>query len=142
MNQPPRPDKELLEKIFPPRQIPQDQIGGSNPELGDYIRDFGDRTWQEVSDDAYGLHGDAYCLMDPETLIHFIAGFMRYSLSSNDVWPLIYFACSDRFCGFCHLLSREQRNFVIAFVDHYICDEHDYSDGQRKSYQENRRKLL
>ena len=141
---PPKPDPALLEKIFPPRRVPRDQIGGCNPELGDYVRDFGDRTWLEVGDEAYCTHSDVYCLMDFETLIHFIAGFLRYYLSQNnydDAWSLIYFAASDRFCDFCRMLPPEQRHFVIAYVDHSICNEF-HSDENRERYQENRRNLL
>ena len=112
--------------------------------MRDYIRDFGDRNWQEVSDATYVAHSDVYCLMDLETLVHYIAGFMRGSLSKDDSFGpefLIYFAASDRFCGFCRLLSDEQLHFVIAFVDHYISNEW-YSTNEREGYQENRRTLL
>jgi hypothetical protein len=141
---PPKPDKGLLENIFPPRRIPQDQIGGCNPELRDYRRDFGNRNWQEVSDEAYVTHSDVYCLMDPETLVHYIAGFMRHSLSADGYFGpefLIYFAGSDRFCGFCRLLTSEQLRYVIAFIDHYISNEW-YSTKEREDYQKNRRSLL
>jgi hypothetical protein len=141
---PPKPNAELLESIFPPCRILLDQIGGCAPELYDYRREFGDRTWQEVSDDTYDTYSDVYCLMDHETLIHFIAGFMRYPLSEDDPCGgeyLILFAATDPFCDFCRLLNGEQLGFVIAFVDHYICHAF-YADEDRERYQKNRRKLL
>lgn len=82
--------------------------------------------------------------MDLETLVHYIAGFMRDSLSADGFFgpeSLIHFAGSDRFCSFCRLLTDEQMQFVIQFIDHYISNEW-YSTKVREDYQKNRRSLL
>lgn len=141
---PTKPDASLLERIFPPHRIPKSEIGGIGPELGDYIADFGDRAWSEVADETYRTHTDVYCLMDPESLIHYIAGFMRLALFSNysggDEF-FIYFASSDRFVTFCDLLTIQQRRYMIGFVDFYIQSDY-YSDSERIPYATNREHIL
>ena len=140
----PKPTEDQMEKAFPPRRIPTGEIGGIAPELYDYRRDFGNRTWQEIDDDTYGMHSDAFCLMDRETLRHFIAGFMRQSMKEEkllDQYALIRFAASNKFPGFCRLLTQDQLLCVIGFVDHVIMNDW-YSDGERSAYRANREKLF
>jgi hypothetical protein len=140
----PKPAEDQMEKAFPPRRIPTEEIGGFAPELYDYRRDFGNRTWQEIDDDTYSMHSDAFCLMDHETLRHFIAGFMRLSVLEEkllDQHAFIHFAASDKFLGFCRLLTHDQLLCVVGFVDHIIMNDW-YSDEERMPYRGNREKLL
>ena len=93
---------------------------------------------------AYECNEDAYSLMDAETLVHYIAGYMRLALSSkySDGGEFfIYFAGSDRFVAFCNLLTPPQRRYVIQFVDHYIQSD-EYTDEDRAPYAANREQIL
>lgn len=106
----PKPTEASLEQLFPPRRLSTEEIGGIAPELFDYRRDFGNLTWLEIDEGTYRMHTDAFCLMDHETLRHFVAGFMRLSIPEEkllDQHSLIYFAASDKFCDFCGLLTQD-----------------------------------
>lgn len=145
---PSKPNAGFLEELFPPRRIPASQIGGVGPEVGAYVDDFGGRAWTEVDDWPYQLHTDAYCLMDPKTLVHYIAGFMRLALSNDSpghVFPadeyLVYFAASDSFVDFCRMLTVRQIEFVIQVVDFFIHHEF-FSDAERVPYGANRAELV
>jgi hypothetical protein len=140
----PKPNEASLEKLFPPLRISTEEIGGIAPELFDYRRDFGNRTWLEIDEDTYRTHTDAFCLMDHETLRHFIAGFMRVSISEEkllDQHSLIYFAASNKFCDFCRLLTHDQLLCLLGFID-YILTNDWYSGEEQIRYLENREKLL
>lgn len=67
------------------------------------MKDFGDRTWTEVDRRSYRCHNDVYCLMDHETLIHYIAGFMRIDLQDN------FSRCDDFLIFLCLVM-----NFVTS----------------------------
>ncbi len=108
------------------------------------MADFGDRAWTEVENSTFQTHTDVYCLMDAETLIHYIAGFMRSALSadySDGGEFFVYFAGSDRFAAFCGLLTIRQRRYVIQFIDFYIQSDY-YSDDERVPYAANREQIL
>lgn len=142
--QPNKPDESLLEEIFPLTRIPASEIGGFGLEIGDYMEVFGDRTWTEVEADSYRIYNDAYSLMDPKTLVYYIAGFMRLALSDNSPDGdefFVYFARSKRFIGFCNLLTIRQRSFVIQFIDYYIQSDY-YSDKERIPYAANREQIV
>ena len=136
---PPRPNPQFLEKLFPPIVVPAAEIDGIPLEVRDYMRDFGDLSWPQVPDKFYRLHNDAFHLMAPETLVHYVAGFMRLALldeRSGAEEFFMYFACSDEFAPFCSLLTSSQRAYILQFVDYFIEDD-DYNN-YRWHYEENR----
>lgn len=132
-----QPDLNHLRQLFPPTRLLPEEIDGCAPELFDYRRDFGGRTWAEVTPDRYEAHIDAFCLMAPATLKHYIAGFLHQSISrleSNSCEFLVHFSGSDGFLSLYAELTADQAKFTISAIDWILSLDDGFSDEDRERY--------
>lgn len=140
-----KPDPKFLVSLFPPLEIPPEDIDGCPPELGEYRRDFGGRLWSEIEPKIFCYHSDAFCLMEPESLIQFIAGFLHTALNdpnSTAAEYLVYFAGSNRFVRFAKLLTTDQLSFIIDTIDHLLLSDDYYSISDAVQYDKIRSQVL
>ena len=134
-----------LEEIFPPEIIKKEDITGIPPEVSGYQNDFGNRAWNEVPNEIYNRHTDAFSLMDHSTLVYYVAGYLKAidddpnSLASECV---IYFAGQKGFLEFCKLLNDEQKSLLCNKL-HKLVVEDDYCrDSERLRVLENTESIL
>ena len=134
------PDHSLLESLFPPQVVPEDEIDGIPPEVGMYKQHFGGRAWPQVKRKYYEWHTDAFSLMDHSTLKFFIGGYLNAILTDPDSNPsesIVYFAGNKSFVEFCGVLADNQTQYLLATVDWIIKDDY-FSDDDRIRYARNR----
>lgn len=139
-----KPNLTNLLALFPPKSISAEEIKGTPPEVYEYRRDFGGKNWNEIPSKTFDYHSDAYCLMEHESLIHYISGFLKVILSeqgSVSAEHLVYFAGSSTFLEFTKLLSTAQTNFLLATIDHLLLID-DYFSISDATHYENIKTLI
>lgn len=114
------PGPYRLSDFWPPVRLMESDIGGCNPELSDYIRDFSGKTWPEVTGDLYDTHTDVFCLMDAKTLRHLLPGYLNkgaLDMKSIENWPLLISAASPGFIEHLRELTTAQLAYTVQVLD-------------------------
>ncbi|MDA7881006.1 hypothetical protein N9A94_01735 [Akkermansiaceae bacterium] len=139
-----KPDLSLLKTLFPPKRIDPNDMDGTPPELGCYMRDFKGDPWDEVPLKFYSYHSDAFCLMDHDTLLNYFAGFLNASFDEKDASGefLVYFSGSENFPKFCELLTDDQCEFTIKCLDYHILTDDYYDLHDAIAYDKQRAKIF
>ena len=132
--------KSVIESIRAEFQIgaaPIPEIGGFGPELGDFRREFGGRSWSEIPPEVLDCHNDAFMLMSAESLRYYLPAFLVRSIQqprSTSAESFLFFVTSDRFYAFSKLLSLVQRNICFQVGDYVIKNSGGYLDHEREKF--------
>ena len=139
----PKPELHNLNCIFPPVAVSPEDILGVGPEAQMYQQHFGGHPWPDVKPKYYIKHTDAFTMMDPASLRHFIAGFLVSAVTnenSNVGEQLVYFAGSEAFVGFCGTMNAQQTAVLLSVIDWLIADDY-FSCLDHERYRTNKETL-
>ena len=127
----------IIAEAFPAVTVARNEIDGIPPESRYYRNDMGGKHWAEVSRKVYESHTDALILMSPDTLKHFIAGYLSVAFTdtfSNSADSLIYATShGDHLAALCETLAQNQIDCLFDVIEHVYLDscgdqdDHEFS---------------
>ena len=139
-----KPKIERLPQLFPAKALSPEKIEGTPPELYEFRKDFGGRAWTEIPPEIYNRHSDAFCLMEFESLVSYLGGFLHTSLTdqqSTACESLIYFAGTNDFLELVKHLNLSQKLFLIKTIDFLILSDAYFGINDAVRYDKIRNQL-